>query len=65
MSVKLYDGADTLFLTAWELARKDNPALPGQPSKRQWKKFKEGRGASARKLDAAKRHLEELKAAKG
>jgi hypothetical protein len=63
MSVKLYDGADTLFLTAWDLARKDNPSLPERPSKRQWKKFKDGRGASARKLDTAKRHLQEAKVA--
>jgi hypothetical protein len=61
MSVKLYDGADSLFLTAWELARKDNSSLPERPSRRQWKKFKEGRGASARKLDAARRQLNDSK----
>ena len=60
MAIKIYQGNDTLFLTAWKLAtrkyREGKEFVP-PPPKRQYTKWKEGRGLAFSKKEEAKKLL--------
>lgn len=60
MSVKIYDGSDKLFRTACELAKEENKGK-APLTKRQYQKYKQGRGLAFRKRLEAQTLLQETK----